>query len=107
VKNKIKTPIVARTDERFVPAKNKGVERAPIFPASNANGYAVLGVLRLNSNNFGRNGFHWCASQSDFTGDGSVFESFGHGEAPEEEREWKRFAPFTHEINFLARYFWL
>jgi hypothetical protein len=35
VKNKIKTPVVARTDERFVLAKNKGIERAPIFPASN------------------------------------------------------------------------
>lgn len=60
MKNKIKTTVVARTDERFVFAKNKGIERASIFPASNANGYAVLAVLRLDSNNFGRNGFHWC-----------------------------------------------
>ena len=59
MENKIKTTVVTRTDERFVFAKNKGVERAPIFPASNSNGYAVLAVLRLDSNNFGRNGFHW------------------------------------------------
>jgi hypothetical protein len=45
MKNKIKTTAVARTDERFVFAKNKGIERASIFPASNANDYAVLAVL--------------------------------------------------------------
>ena len=36
MKNKIKTTVVARTDERFVLAKNKGVERAPIFPEGGA-----------------------------------------------------------------------
>jgi hypothetical protein len=59
VKNKIKTTVVARTDERFVFTKNKGIERASIFRSFNSNGYAVLATLRLDSNNFGWNGFHW------------------------------------------------
>jgi hypothetical protein len=77
VKNKIKTTVVARTDERFVFAKNKGIERASIFPASNSNGYAVLVALRLDSNNFCRNGFHWALSISDFAADGPVFKASG------------------------------
>jgi hypothetical protein len=60
VKNKIKTTVVARTDERFVFAENKGIERASIFRSFNSNGYAVLATLHLDSNNFGWNGFHWC-----------------------------------------------
>jgi len=60
VKNKIKTTVVARTDEGFVCAKNKGIERASIFRSFNSNGYTVLATLRFDSNNFGWNGFHWC-----------------------------------------------
>jgi hypothetical protein len=60
MKNKIKTTVMARTGEGFVFAKNKGIERASIFRSCNSNGYAVLAALGLDSNNFGRNDFHWC-----------------------------------------------
>ena len=46
VKNKIKTPVVARTNERFVFAKNKGIERPSIFRFFNSNRYAELPALR-------------------------------------------------------------
>jgi hypothetical protein len=46
VKNKIKTNVIARTDEEFVFAKNKGIERASIFRSNNSNVYAVLAALQ-------------------------------------------------------------
>jgi hypothetical protein len=105
VKNKIKTTVVARTDERFVFAKNKGIERASIFPASNSNGYALLAALRLDSNNFGRNGFHWCflVSWSDFAADGSVFKTSGT-ERHQRRRESQKDSPRSPiKSNFFAR----
>ena len=38
-------------------------------------------------------------STSDFPGDGTRLQSFRHGEAPEEEREFETFPLFVHEVE--------
>jgi hypothetical protein len=100
VKNKIKTTVVARTDERFVFAKNKGIERASVFPASNSNGDAVLVALPLDNNNFGRNRFHLGFLGLTSPELGSVFETSGterHRRRGESERDSHR-SPIKSEL---------
>ena len=42
-------------------------------------------------------------SMSDFAGDGTRLQSFKHGEAPEEEREWRTFVPLPNEVEFIRK----
>ena len=103
VENEIETTVVARTDERFVFAKNEGIERASIFRASNSNGYAILAALRLDSNNFCRDGFHGCFLCLTSPQMGPVFKASGterHQRRSESGRDSHR---LPMKSNFFAR----
>jgi hypothetical protein len=58
--NKIQSAIVTRTGQRLLFSEDQSVERAAIFRSPNANDYAVLVVLPVNSKNFCRNSSHRC-----------------------------------------------
>jgi hypothetical protein len=58
--NKIKVPVVTRTDERFVIAEKKGVVRTSIFRQSDSNDNAVLLAQPVDGKDFCRNGGQWC-----------------------------------------------
>jgi len=68
------------------------------------NKYTVLIALLRDSKDFCGNWSHFASlSTSDFAGDGIRLQNFRHGEAPEEEREFRILAPVADEVELIRK----
>jgi hypothetical protein len=64
----------------------------------------VLIALLSDSKDFCGNWSHFASiSTSDVAGDGIRLQNFRHGEAPEEEREFRILAPVADEVELIRK----